>query len=342
MGFKHIREIPTPEMIKIEIPVSESLKELKNKRDKEISKVFKGESDKFILIIGPCSADNEDTVLEYVTKLGKLQKEVEDKIIMIPRVYTNKPRTTGEGYKGMLHQPVPNQTPNMLEGIRALRRLHLKVMEVSGLTTADEMLYPSNYPYVEDLLSYIAVGARSVENQKHRLTASGIDMPIGMKNPTSGDLKVMLNSIKAAQIPHNFLYNGDEVETTGNVLSHAILRGAVNQYGRNIPNYHYEDLIFLAKEYEKRNLENQAIIVDVNHANSMKNYMEQPRIAIEVVRSRSYNPSLKKLVKGLMIESYLIEGKQGESGSVAGQSITDACLGWNQTEDLVNEIYKYL
>ncbi|MGB3368561.1 MAG: 3-deoxy-7-phosphoheptulonate synthase [Acidaminobacteraceae bacterium] len=342
MGFKYIREIPTPEMIKKEIPVSASLKELKSNRDKEISKVFKGESEKFILIIGPCSADNEDTVLEYVTKLGKLQKLVEDKIIMIPRVYTNKPRTTGEGYKGMLHQPIPNQTPNMLEGIKALRRLHLKVMEVSGLTTADEMLYPSNYPYVEDLLSYIAVGARSVENQKHRLTASGISMPIGMKNPTSGDMKVMLNSIKAAQIPHNFLYNGSEVETSGNVLSHAILRGAVNQYGRNIPNYHYEDLVFLAKEYEKRDLHNQAIIVDVNHANSMKNYMEQPRIALEVVRSRSYNPSLKKLVKGLMIESYLVEGKQGESGLVAGQSITDACLGWEQTQELVNEIYKYL
>jgi 3-deoxy-7-phosphoheptulonate synthase len=342
MGFKCIREIPTPEMIKKDIPVSEELKVLKSNRDNEISKVFKGESDKFILIIGPCSADNEDTVLEYVTRLGKLQKQVEDKIIMIPRVYTNKPRTTGEGYKGMLHQPDPTQTPNMLEGIKALRKLHLKVMEVSGLTTADEMLYPTNYPYVEDLLSYIAVGARSVENQKHRLTVSGIDMPVGMKNPTSGDMKVMLNSIKAAQIPHNFIYNGNEVETTGNELSHAILRGAVNQYGRNIPNYHYEDLIFLAKEYEKRNLKNQALIVDVNHANSMKNYIEQPRIAMEVVRSRSYDSSLKSLIKGLMIESYLVEGKQSEEGLVAGQSITDACLGWEQTEKLVNEIYKNL
>lgn len=342
MGFKCIREIPTPEMIKKDIPVSEELKALKSNRDNEISKVFKGESDKFILIIGPCSADNEDTVLEYVTRLGKLQKQVEDKIIMIPRVYTNKPRTTGEGYKGMLHQPDPTQTPNMLEGIKALRKLHLKVMEVSGLTTADEMLYPTNYPYVEDLLSYIAVGARSVENQKHRLTVSGIDMPVGMKNPTSGDMKVMLNSIKAAQIPHNFIYNGNEVETTGNELSHAILRGAVNQYGRNIPNYHYEDLIFLAKEYEKRNLKNQALIVDVNHANSMKNYIEQPRIAMEVVRSRSYDSSLKSLIKGLMIESYLVEGKQSEEGLVAGQSITDACLGWEQTEKLVNEIYENL
>ncbi len=342
MGFKHIREIPTPETIKNEIPVSAELQELKKKRDEEISKVFKGESDKFILIIGPCSADNEDTVLEYVSKLGEIQKKVEDKIIMIPRVYTNKPRTTGEGYKGMLHQPVPNETPNMLEGIRAIRSLHIKVMEASGLTTADEMLYPSNYSYLDDLLSYIAVGARSVENQKHRLTVSGIDMPVGMKNPTSGDLKVMLNSIKAAQLPHNFLYNGCEVETTGNPLSHAILRGAVNQYGRNIPNYHYEDLMFLAKEYEKRDLENQAIIVDANHANSMKNYMEQPRIAMEVVRSRSYNDTLRKLVKGLMIESYLVEGKQGEAGSVPGQSITDACLGWEQTEALINDIYNNL
>jgi len=342
MAFNTIRKIPTAEEIKEMMPLSESLQALKAGRDQAISDVFQGKSDHFILIIGPCSADKESTVLEYVKRLGVLQKQVADKIIMIPRVYTNKPRTTGEGYKGMLHQPTPNELPNMVEGIKAIRKLHINVMKESGLTTADEMLYPTNYPYVEDLLSYIAVGARSVENQKHRLTVSGVDMPVGMKNPTSGDLKVMLNSIKAAQIPHNFIYNGNEVETSGNKMAHGILRGAVNRYGRNIPNYHYEDLILLLEEYAERNLDNQAIIVDANHANSMKKYLEQPRIAMEVVRSRAYNPALKKLVKGLMIESYLVEGKQSESGTVAGQSITDSCLGWEQTQALVMEIYKTL
>jgi 3-deoxy-7-phosphoheptulonate synthase len=242
----------------------------------------------------------------------------------------------------MLHQPVPNETPNMLEGIRKIRKLQMDVIRVSGLTAADEMLYPTNYPYVEDLLSYIAVGARSVENQKHRLTASGVDVPVGMKNPTSGDLLVMLNSIKAGQIDHNFIYNGNEVETSGNPLTHGILRGAVNKHGRNIPNYHYEDLVFLAEAYGERKLSNQALIIDVNHANSKKLYAEQPRIALEVVRSRQYNPVLKSLVKGLMIESYLVEGKQKEDGKVLGQSITDSCLGWDQTEKLVNDIYKEL
>lgn len=342
MSFKYIREIPSAEELCRQIPVPEELKKLKASRDEEIKNVFTGESDKFILIIGPCSASNETALIDYVTRLGKLQKEVEDKIIMIPRVYTNKPRTTGEGYKGMLHQPTPGATPNMVEGIKAIRKIHIEVMKVSGLTTADEMLYPTNVPYVEDILSYIAVGARSVENQKHRLTASGIELPVGMKNPTSGDLLVMLNSIQAAQIEHNFIYNGFEVGTSGNELAHAIVRGAVNQYGRNIPNYHYEDTIYLAKKYEERNLLNQALIVDVNHANSMKNYLEQPRIALEVVRNREYNPILKRLIKGLMIESYLVEGKQSESEEIYGQSITDACLGWDQTVNLVNDIYKYL
>lgn len=338
MSFNYIQSIPHPEMIKNEIPMTDYLKNIKAQRDKEIKQVFEGESDKFILIMGPCSAHCEESVLEYVYKLGELQKKVEDKIIMIPRVYTNKPRTTGEGYKGMLHQPDPNERPDMLAGIKKIRSLQLNVIRESGLTAADEMLYPTNYPYVEDLLSYIAVGARSVENQKHRLTVSGVDMPVGMKNPTSGDLSVMLNSIKAGQISHNFIYNGYEVQTSGNALTHGILRGAVNQHGRNIPNYHYEDLIYLSEVYDKRNLLNQALIVDANHANSMKKFNEQPRIALEVVRSRNYNQTLKKLVKGVMIESYLVEGKQEETGSVKGQSITDPCLGWADSERLVFEI----
>lgn len=340
--FKYIQKIPHPDEIKEMMPLNPSLTVLKEKRDQEIKKVFKGELDKFIMIIGPCSAHCEDAVLEYVSRLGKLQEQVKDKIIMVPRVYTNKPRTTGEGYKGMLHQPVPTEAPDMLQGIKKIRGLQMKVIEASGLTSADEMLYPTNYPYVEDLLSYIAVGARSVENQKHRLTVSGVDVPVGMKNPTSGDLLVMLNSIKAGQLSHNFIYNGFEVETTGNPLVHGILRGAVNQYGRNIPNYHYEDLVYLSEAYESRKLSNQALIIDANHANSMKRYEEQPRIVMEVVRNRKYDTSLKKLVKGVMIESYLVEGKQGESGTVKGQSITDACLGWDQTERLVKEMAEQL
>ena len=336
--FKYIQKIPHPDEIKEIMPLKSDLKLIKQERDLKIQQIFKGESDQFILIIGPCSAHCESSVLEYVTKLGKLQEKVKDKILMIPRVYTNKPRTTGEGYKGMLHQPIPNQAPDMLEGIRKIRNLQMNVIEASGLTSADEMLYPTNYPYVEDLLSYIAVGARSVENQKHRLTVSGVDVPVGMKNPTSGDLLVMLNSIKAGQLSHNFIYNGFEVETSGNPLAHGILRGAVNQYGRNIPNYHYEDLMYLSEAYEERKLLNQALIIDANHANSMKQYQEQPRIALEVMKSRNYSSMLKKMVKGLMIESYLVEGKQSEKGTVKGQSITDACLGWDQTERLVYDI----
>ncbi|MCH4888998.1 3-deoxy-7-phosphoheptulonate synthase [Acidaminobacter sp. JC074] len=340
--FKYIQKIPHPDEVKEIMPLSNELKLIKEKRDQEIKKIFTGESDQFILIIGPCSAHCESSVLEYVSKLGKLQDKVKDKILMIPRVYTNKPRTTGEGYKGMLHQPIPNQAPDMLEGIRKIRSLQMKVIKASGLTSADEMLYPTNYPYVEDLLSYIAVGARSVENQKHRLTVSGVEVPVGMKNPTSGDLLVMLNSIKAGQLSHNFIYNGYEVETSGNPLAHGILRGAVNQYGRNIPNYHFEDLMYLAEKYGERGLLNQALIVDANHANSMKQYQEQPRIALEVMKSRNYNPLIKKMVKGLMVESYLVEGKQSENGTVKGQSITDACLGWDQTERLVYDIMEQL
>lgn len=342
MGFKYIQQIPEPEEMKLHLPMSKNLLDIKKQRDLDIKGVFENTNDKFILIIGPCSAHCETSVLKYVSKLAKVQDAVKDKIIMIPRVYTNKPRTTGEGYKGMLHQPNPSGLPDMLEGIHAIRKLHMKVISETGLSSADEMLYPSNYPYVEDLLSYIAVGARSVENQKHRLTVSGVDIPVGMKNPTSGDLMVMLNSIKAAQIEHNFIYNGFEVQTSGNDLSHSILRGAVNQHGRNIPNYHYEDLVYLAEAYEKRALKNPALIIDTNHANSMKLFSEQPRIAHEVLRSRTYNPSLKKLVKGLMIESYLVEGKQSENGHVMGQSITDPCLGWDQTERLIYDIANQL
>lgn len=342
MSFKVIQALPTPEEIKHDMPLSQELIELKANRDREIKRIFSGDSDKFILIIGPCSASNESAVLEYVKKLGKLQKRYIDKLMIIPRVYTNKPRTTGEGYKGLLHQPNPRKDPDMLEGIKAIRRIHMNVMKHSGLTPADEMLYPTNYDYVKDLLSFVAVGARSVENQKHRLTASGIDIPVGMKNPTSGDLNVMLNSVKAAQIEHTFIYNGDEVKTSGNPLAHCILRGYVDPYGRNFPNYHYEEVIHLIESYRQRNLENPSIIIDTNHANSNKDYKEQPRIAMEVLRNRDYNPLLKKVIKGLMIESYLIEGKQKEAGEVFGQSITDPCLGWNETETLIHKIYEEL
>lgn len=340
--FNYIQKIPHPNEIKEMMPLKAELKAIKKGRDLEIHDVFTGKSDKFIMIIGPCSAHSEDSVLDYVERLGKLQRQVDDKIIMIPRVYTNKPRTTGAGYKGMLHQPNHRDTPDMLQGIQMIRRLQQKVIEVSGLTSADEMLYPTNYPYVEDLLSYIAIGARSVENQKHRLTASGVDVAVGMKNPTSGDLQVMLNSIKAGQMAHNFIYNGYEVATSGNPLTHGILRGAVNQYGRNIPNYHYEDLLYLSEIYQSQGLINQALIIDTNHANSRKQYKEQPRIAMEVMKSRNYNSDIKSIVKGMMVESYIVEGKQSETGIVKGQSITDPCLGWEETEKLVYNIAEML
>lgn len=338
MAFKYIQPIPTPEEIKAAVPLESGLAALKAALDREIREVFQGGSSKKILVIGPCSADNEEAVMEYVHRLSRAQERVKDRLILIPRIYTNKPRTTGEGYKGMLHQPDPNEKPDMHKGIYSIRRLHLRVLAEAGLTTADEMLYPENYSYLEDLIGYHAVGARSVENQKHRLTASGVDKPVGMKNPTSGDLKVMLNSIKAAQLPHSFIYNGYEVQTEGNPLAHAILRGAVNQYGRNIPNYHYEDLMFLARKYSEAKLANPAVIVDCNHANSMKLWHEQPRIAMEVMRNARYNADVGKLVKGLMIESYLVGGTQPVDGTTFGQSITDGCLGWERTDNLINEI----
>lgn len=338
MAFRYIQPIPSPETIRAQVPLTPDQAALKARLDQDIQAVFTGASEKKVLVIGPCSADNEDAVMAYVERLGSVQERVQDKLILIPRIYTNKPRTTGEGYKGMLHQPDPNEAPDMHKGIYSIRRLHIRVLAETGLTTADEMLYPENYSYLEDLIGYHAVGARSVENQKHRLTASGVEKPVGMKNPTSGDLKVMLNSIKAAQLPHSFIYNGFEVQTDGNPLSHAILRGAVNQYGRNIPNYHYEDLLFLSRKYAESKLANPAVIVDCNHANSMKLWQEQPRIALEVMRNCRFSRDIGKLVKGLMIESYLVGGTQPVDGHTFGQSITDGCLGWEESERLILEI----
>ena len=338
MSIKFIKRIPTADEIIEQIPMPKHIEEIKLNRDREIRDIFEDKDDRFILIIGPCSADNEDSVCEYIEKLAGVQEKVKDSILIIPRIYTNKPRTTGEGYKGMAHQPDPSKEPDLFEGIKAIRKMHLRSLCEFYMPAADEMLYPENYTYLSDVLGYIAIGARSVENQQHRLTVSGVDTPVGMKNPTSGDLTVMLNSIIAAQQGHTFIYNGWEIETTGNPLTHAILRGAVDPYGRNIPNYHYEDLIRIAKEYEKLYLSNPSIIVDTNHANSMKCYAEQPRIAREVLMSRKYDSLLKKMIKGLMIESYLLEGRQGIGENIYGKSITDACLGWESTEKLIYNI----
>lgn len=332
-------ELPRPDQLKAEYPLSEALKIQKKKRDQEIRDVFTGKSNRFILIIGPCSADNENSVCEYIDKLANINEKVQDRILIIPRIYTNKPRTTGIGYKGMLHQPDPNKAPDLYKGIVAIRQLHLRAFQMSGLTSADEMLYPENRSYLDDLLSYEAIGARSVENQQHRLTASGMDIPVGMKNPTSGDLGVMLNSIVAAQTSQDFIYRGQSVSTDGNDLAHSILRGGVNKFGQNIPNYHYEDLERLYEMYVQRNLNNPAVIVDVNHSNSNKKFKEQIRISNEVLHSRNYHCEIKKMVKGLMIESYLEEGNQnvGEPHTY-GKSITDPCLGWTDTERLIYEI----
>lgn len=334
--MKQNRELPIPADLKAQYPLSPAVQALKAQRDKEIREVFEGTSDKFLVIVGPCSADNQDAVLEYVHRLAEINEKVREKLVLIPRVYTNKPRTTGEGYKGMLHQPSPDQAPDMLAGIIAIRQMHIRVMEETGLSAADEMLYPENRSYLDDVLSYEAVGARSVENQQHRLVASGMDIPVGMKNPTSGDLAVMLNSIQAAQASHTFLYRGWDVTTSGNPLAHAILRGGVDKYGSCVPNYHYEDLARLCELYEKRELQNPAAVIDANHSNSNKKYKEQLRIVSEVLHSRNYNPALKKLIKGVMIESYLVEGNQPiDCDRVYGKSITDPCLGWEDTEALL-------
>ena len=336
MNFK--RKLPIPKEIKEQYPLTAGLAQVKARRDKEITDVFTGKSDRMVLIIGPCSADREDAVLEYCERLAKLQEAVSDKLVLIPRVYTNKPRTTGDGYKGLLHQPDPRKTSDMLEGVIAIRRLHTNVLANTGLPTADEMLYPDNYRYLSDLLSYVAVGARSVENQEHRLTSSGIDIPVGMKNPTSGDISVMLNSIMAAQHPHTFIYRGWEVDTTGNPLAHAILRGYVNKHGESMPNYHFEELVRLYNAYTAKGLQNMALIVDANHANSGKKYQEQPRICKEVLHSCRHSSDIKTMVKGFMVESYLEPGCQKIGDGVYGKSITDPCLGWEKTVRLVQDI----
>lgn len=338
MGFTFVNELPTPDMIREQFPLAPNLAEAKLKRDEEIKKVLTGESDKFIVIIGPCSADNEDSVVDYTSRLVKVQEKTKDRLIIIPRVYTNKPRTTGEGYMGMIHQPDPEKKPNMFEGILAIRHMHMRVMRETGFSTADEMLYPENMRYLSDMMSYVAVGARSVENQYHRLVASGCDVPVGMKNPTSGDLTVMLNSVVAAQLPHDFIFRGWEVQCPGNPLTHTILRGAVNKHGQSIPNYHYEDLRLLFELYSKRDLKNPACIVDTNHSNSNKRCQEQIRIAKEVLHSRRHDSDIKGLVKGLMIESYIEPGNQKIGEHCYGKSITDPCLGWEDSERLLYEI----
>lgn len=336
------RKIPTVSEIRAMYPLTEATRQRKAARDQEIEEIFTGKSKRFLLIIGPCSADRTDAVLDYCGRLAAIQDEVKEKILIVPRVYTNKPRTTGDGYKGMLHQPDPSGEPNMLKGLISTRRLHIRVLEETGLSTADEMLYPGNQRYLSDVLSYVAVGARSVENQQHRLTASGQDIPVGMKNPTSGDLSIMMNSITAAQHPHIFLYENWEAESKGNPLAHAILRGHTDRQGHSSPNYHYEDLVELSGLYEKSSLVNPAVIVDTNHANSGKNCFEQSRIAKEVLHSMRHNEDVAGIVKGLMIESYIEDGKQGPEGTVYGQSITDPCIGWEKTARLIYEIAELL
>jgi 3-deoxy-7-phosphoheptulonate synthase len=338
MQMNFIRKLPIPMELKEQFPVSETVKEVRRKKLEEMRAIFRGEDDRLLLIIGPCSADNEDSVLEYTTRLGAMQEKVEDKLMIIPRIYTNKPRTTGEGYKGMIHQPDPEKQPDMLEGLIAIRKLHTRAVEETGLICADEMLYPDNHRYLSDILGYVAVGARSTENQQHRLTASGLGLPVGMKNPTSGDLSVMMNSIVAAQAGHTFLYRGWEVETPGNDYAHAILRGAVNQHGQNLPNYHYEDLMRLYELYQEKDYKYPSVIVDCNHSNSGKQYLEQVRISKEVLHSCRHSGEVKSIVKGLMIESYLEDGCQKIGGGVYGKSITDPCLGWEKTERLILEL----
>ena len=337
-NIKFIRKLPIPMDVKAQYPLKEEYAKKKILRDAEIADIFTGKSDKLILIIGPCSADREDSVLDYISRLAKIQEKVEKEILIIPRIYTNKPRTTGDGYKGMVHQPNPNAKEDMLEGIIAIRRLHTRAIEETGLFCADEMLYPENYRYLSDLLSYVAIGARSVENQQHRLCASGIDIPVGMKNPTGGDISVMLNSITAAQHSHTFLYRGWECVSSGNPLSHAILRGYVNKHGESMPNYHYEDIIHLYAEYTARGLANPALIIDTNHANSGKKYLEQARICKEVLHSCKLSSDVKKLFKGFMIESYIEDGTQKIGENIYGKSITDPCLGWDKTERLIYDL----
>ncbi len=338
MGFQFLTQLPKPREIKAQYPVPEDIKKIKEKRDQELADILTGKDDRFILIIGPCSADNEEALLDYCSRLKVVADKVKDKIMIVPRVYTNKPRTTGKGYKGMLHQPDPEKPTDMMAGLIAIRQMHIHVIEQTGMTCADEMLYPENHWYLNDVLSYNAIGARSVENQGHRLVSSGVDGPVGMKNPTSGDFSVMLNSIEAAQAKQQFIYRGWDVKTDGNPLAHAILRGAVNKHGQNNPNYHYEDLIRLYNMYQERDLANPACIVDCNHNNSGKKYEQQVRIAKEIMNSRQYSSEIHDLVKGLMIESYIEPGAQKVGEGIYGKSITDPCLGWDQSEALILDI----
>ena len=340
MSFTFNQKLPVPKEIKAQYPVSEKLAQVKASKDKELIDVISGASHKFLVIIGPCSADNEEAVCDYIGRLKRVQEKVADKLILVPRIYTNKPRTTGEGYKGMLHQPDPEKAPDLLNGLIAIRKMHMHALETFEMPIADEMLYPENYWYLADVLSYVAVGARSVENQQHRLVASGIHVPTGMKNPTSGDFSVMLNSVIAAQHNHNFLFRGWDVSTTGNPYAHTILRGAVNKHGQSNPNYHYEDLIRLFNMYGELGLKNPACIVDANHSNSGKKFKEQIRIVKEILHNRKYSSEIKELVKGVMIESYIVEGSQkiGCANHVYGQSITDPCLGWEDSEQLIYDI----
>ena len=342
MGMIFNRKLPIPKEVKEEFPLDERMARVKAQRDNEIRAVFEGKSDKFILIIGPCSADHSDPVLEYISRLRKVADQVSDKMIIIPRIYTNKPRTTGQGYKGMLHQPNPEAKPDMYKGIVAIRELHMAALRDYDFSCADEMLYPENYRYLSDLLSYVAVGARSVENQQHRLTASGIEAPVGMKNPTGGDMSAMMNAIAAAQSSHTFIFRGWEVQSDGNPHTHAILRGYVDFSGKSSSNYHYEDLLRVNELYNASGLVNPSVVVDTNHNNSGKQYLEQIRIAKDVVHSRNQNADIKKLVKGMMIESYIEDGAQGMHEHVFGKSITDPCLGWEKTERLIFELAEKL
>ena len=335
MGFSFVTEIPSPDVIRERFPLAPELAARKKERDEEIKKIITGESDKLLVVVGPCSADNEEAVVDYVSRLVKVQEKTKDRLVIVPRVYTNKPRTTGAGYKGMLHQPNPDAAPDMLGGLIAIRELHMRVLRETGFSAADEMLYPENYKYLDDVLAYVAVGARSVENQQHRLTSSGISVPVGMKNPTGGDISVMMNSINAAQHSHTFIYRGWEATSTGNPYAHAILRGYTNKHGNSRPNYHYEDLIFLHECYEKSGLQNPAVIIDANHANSGKDPFQQGRIIKEVLQNRAFHPDIHSLVKGFMVESYIEDGSQKIGCHVYGKSITDPCLGWEKTERLI-------
>ncbi len=343
MNMEFYRKLPIPKDVKEQFPITPELTKQRDTQLTELNKIFSGESNKFLLVIGPCSADREDSVIDYISRLRTVQDKVSDKIMIVPRIYTNKPRTTGEGYKGMLHQPDPTSQPDMLKGIISIRKLHLKALSETGFACADEMLYPENHRYLSDLLLYCAVGARSVEDQQHRLTASGLDIPVGMKNPTSGDITVMMNSIKAAQSSHVFLYRGWEVKSSGNPYAHAILRGYVDKQGKSHPNYHYEDLYHLFETYSSSDLENPAVVVDTNHANSGKNYLEQIRIAKEILHSCRYSADVRGLVKGLMIESYIEDGAQKIcENPVYGKSVTDPCLGWAKTERLIYDMAEVL